>query len=395
MVRFLGLQLDEGVASDIKYAVEMLSSKDSKIFFCGLKILAAIHESNEDSEKRSLADRLLAMLCKVIPSYVKRGTEFYDLNKTKIEESIKSGKHPLDLKNTIALAKRGTLPAGETGEEPTGFVIRAITAPAGVMAPTTTSRMNEKVDDDIKVISIEDATTGEEELVAMAKHDAAEEISLEEDGMHESIPVSTPASIANEPEEDASATNASLDFTGPELGSFNDDEWVRAGSLTDIADGKLLFDKDGKVDKDFRAGLTLINPVEREQAIDLNYSAAKGYHDPYRGQAAPAGLPAEMPADLPSGVPDDLLPDSTAQEQVQPIPDAHPPADVPVPQVVTPVEGGPLAGQQCGLGDGDISASDAAVYVCPGCKTPFHEGCGKLVLEVEGGKCPACNATWQ
>nr|MDO8088200.1 hypothetical protein [Candidatus Sigynarchaeum springense] len=361
ILRFLGLPIDESVSSDLKYAVEMLSSKDPKIFFSGLKILAAIHESNDESSKRDLAEKILSMLCKVMPSYVKRGAEIFELNKTKIEESVKSGKHPLDLKSTIALAKRGSLPAQATDEKVTGFVMTANPAPTTIeRGPPAKPAGNDA--DDIKVISIEDVATGEEELVAMAKQDAAQES----------------AQVGAEGQEPA-APAESLDLQTPEEGTYEDDEWVRADSLDDVMDNKLLFDKDGKITKEIKAGLNLINPVEREKEIDLNYSSVKGYHDPYSTRTAPPSLALAIP------------PETFVEPEMGVLPEQEESTF----RGVDIVDAMSMVGQPCGLGDGDISASDSKVYVCPYCKAVFHEGCGKVVLKIEGGRCPACDAVWK
>jgi hypothetical protein len=367
-VRFLGLQIDDRVSSDLRYSIEMLSSMEPKIFFSGLKILAAIHESNEESEKRVLADKILVMLCKVIPSYVKRGAEFFELNKTKIAESIKHGMHPLDLKNTLALAKQGSLPAGAVEEKPTGFVMSASPTSSSV---ARTLRLQEKGgdEDDIKVISIEDMATGEEELVAMAKHDAAQLPTEAEAGDQ------SPAAANGEPSDEAPLPEGGLDLQQPEADPYGDDEWVSARSLKDVVDDKLLFDKEGEVTKDMTSGLNLINPVEREKEIDLNYSGAKGYHDPYAARTAPGIAAPEM--------------------FVQPEMYIPPMQDGPDANGVDSVDASTMMGQLCGFGDGDISPSDSKVYVCTYCKAAFHEGCVKIVLEVEGGRCPACDAAWK
>ncbi len=369
------MQIDESVASDLKYAVEMLASMDPKIFFSGLKIIAAIHESNEESAKRTLAEKILSMLCKVMPSYVKRGAEFFELNKTKIEESIKGGKHPLDLKNTLALAKQGSLPAQASAEKPTGFVMSA-NPPPSPAAQTLPIKETEDDEDDIKVISIEDVTTGEEELVAMAKQDAAQVPAQE--GIGSQMPAAS-ATIAESGQP--TAPGGGLDLQQPEGESYDDDEWVSADSLKDVIDDKLLFDKDGKVAKALSSGLNLINPVEHEREIDLNYSSARGYHDPYTKRAAPANV-----------TPDALVEPETF---VEPEMEAFPVQNEPAPRGVDIIDASTMVGQPCGLGDGDISASDTSVYVCPYCKAVFHDGCGKVVLEVEGGRCPACDASWK
>ncbi len=376
-LRFLGLQIDEGVSSDLKYSAEMLSSKDPKVFFSGLKILAAIHESNEESDKRVLAEKILVMLCKVIPSYVKRGAEFFELNKTKIEESIKHGKHPLDLKNTLALAKQGSLPAGETEEKPTGFVMSATPSPRN-SDHTPAPREIDDDEDDIKVLSIEDVVvTGEEELVAMAKQDEAQmaaEVKAEDQAP--TTAGSEKLSVAPQSLEE------SLDLQQPETDPYeDDDEWVSANSLKGVVDDKLLFDKAGNVTKDLSSGLNLINPVDREREIDLNFSGAKGYHDPYTARSSPSNIP----------------PETFVQPEmfVQPEKDTSPAQGEPTPRGVDLIDASTMIDQPCGLGDGDISSSDGRVYVCPYCKAAFHEGCGKLVLEVEGGHCPACDAAWK
>jgi hypothetical protein len=372
IVRFLGLQIDEKVASDLKYSIEMLSSKDPKIFFSGLKILAAIHESNEESAKRVLAEKILSMLCKVMPSYVKRGAEFYELNKTKIEESIKSGKHPLDLKNTLALAKRGSLPAGATEEKPTGFVMTSSSPPTPAARVRPVNRANDD-EDDIKVISVEDAMTGEEELVAMAKQDAAQAFTdVDAEAVAEA---EEPEPATGEPSAVPALPEESLDLQQPESDPYEDDEWVSARSLKDVVDHQHLFDKEGKVAKDLSSGLNLINPVEREKEIDRNYSSAKGYHDPYTARASASNSPSET--------------------FVEPEMDTLPAQDESTFHGVDIADANTMIGQPCGFGDGDISASDGNVYVCSNCKAAFHEGCGKLVLEVEGGRCPACDAAWK
>ncbi|MEX2757934.1 MAG: hypothetical protein Q6365_021345 [Candidatus Sigynarchaeota archaeon] len=351
----------------------MLSSKDPKIFFSGLKILVAILESNDEPGKRAIAEKLLSMLCKIMPSYVKRGTENYALNKTKIEESIKSGKHPLDLKTTLALAKRGSIPAQATDEKPTGFVMTAI-PPSTSIERTRPVKVPESSEDDIKVISVEDIVTGEEELVAMAKQDAAQEPARESVEGQESTVPSTSEDHGQEP-----AVAQGLDFQQPEEETYEDDEWVSADSLKDVIDDKILYDKEGKISTDLKVGLNLINPVEREKEIDLNYSSMKGYHDLYSTRITPAG---------PSPVPP---PEAFVEPKMELLGEPDEPAS----RGVDLVDSTSMAGQPCGLGDGEISASDSKVYVCPNCKAIFHEGCGKVILEVEGGCCPTCNMLWR
>lgn len=344
----------------------MLMSKEPKIFFNGLKILTAIHESSDQKEKREIAEQVLSMLCKLIPSYVKRSGEEYELNKTKMDASIKEGKHPLDLKSTLASAKQGAAVSNPgsnvavpLNEQPTGIVMTA---------PPPSS----EEDDDIKVISVEDQeSTGEEELVAQAKQIAADTVEDENSGEAGGPESATPAEKI---ESDASKQESgeSLEFEKAEIDEYGDDEWIGASDFKDTIDEKLLFDKEGKASKELAAGLDLINPVEREQAIDMNYSSAKGYHDPYTKSRFQPPAEAMMPPV--EAMPEQSLPASSGKALTK--------------------NASEMSGQECGFGDGTIVETDGTVYVCPGCNTPFHEGCGQIVLEVQHGRCPVCDASW-
>ncbi|MBN2149873.1 MAG: hypothetical protein JW839_00375, partial [Candidatus Lokiarchaeota archaeon] len=233
----------------------------------------------------------------------------------------------------------------------------------------------------IKVLSIEDVSTGEEELVAMAKQDASQVAAQE--GPCEGAPTAAPAEgAASEP----APVGEGLDLQQPEADPYEDDEWVSAGALKGVAETHLLFDKQGKVAKELSSGLSLINPIDREREIDLNYSSAKGYHDLYSSRPAPGTAAPEAFVEPETFVePDAFVEPETGPLKVQ---GASPPGGVDV------VDASTMIGQPCGLGDGDISTSDSKVFVCRYCKSAFHEGCARVVLEVEGGRCPSCDASW-
>ncbi|HME54809.1 MAG TPA: hypothetical protein VKM55_21570 [Candidatus Lokiarchaeia archaeon] len=382
--RFLGILFDDTLPSDVRYAFELLESKDPKLFFNGLKILASIFESNDTERKKEWASKVLSMLCKVMPSYVKMKDDIFELNKTKIDDAIKLGKHPLDLKRTLETARKSAqanLASSDKpeymNEQPTGIVM---TAPPDVQ------------DDDIKIISIEDQAEREErfsadvieDIIAPGEENVDEVPELEPviekarvltDSLSMEFVSNSQSNVVEEKEKSLmQEKNETLTFGEPGIGEETEDEWVSASDFKSWIDEKVIYDTDGNVSKQLEKGLNLINPVEHEAEIDMNYSSGKGYHDPYRPREAypsPENFSLTPESDY---VTNEISPLETAAVEIK--------------------SGLEIGNQECGFGDGSIDPSETTVYVCPNCQTAFHEGCGKMVLEFQGAICPVCNHPW-
>jgi hypothetical protein len=378
--RFLGIIIDDTLPSDLRYAYELLESKDPTAFFNGLKIITSIYESTDNKFKKEWTGNILSMLCRVMPSYVKTKDDIYELNKTKIDDAIRQGKHPLDLKRTLETARKSV----QSGDDKSRFVVEQ---PTGIVM-TAPPSINE---DDIKILSIEDQSEQETKIAANVVDDIIAPGEENVDDVPELEPVLERArpttegyaveahvkAVPNREEDEKSAmleTTETLEFEKPGAEEDSDDEWVSASDFKSWIDEKVIYDQDGKVGKDLAKGLNLMNPMQHESDIDMNYSSSKGYHDVYRPQTAyttpsPVPLPHVPEYTMTTGLPEE-------------------PAGVEI------KAGKELESQVCGFGDGSIDPSDAKVYVCSNCKTAFHEGCGKLVLEIQGGICPACNHAW-
>lgn len=373
--RFLGILIDETLPSDLRYAFELLESKDPKLFFTGLKILASIFESNDDKNKQEWAGKVLSMLCRVMPSYVKMKGDAYELNKTKIDDAISQGKHPLDLKRTLE-TERKLIQADQASSDQSDFVTEQ---PTGIIMTAPPNNQ----DDDIKIISIDDqqeieksiATSVIEDIIAPGEEDVDEVPELEPvlektSASADSDNVEMEKELVEPP---ARANTERLEFEEPRSEEENEDEWVSTSDFKSWIDEQVIFDSDGNVSKQLKKGLNLMNPVDHEAEIDMNYSSSKGYHDPYRPQQT-----YPCPDDVPS------------YQETESI-DEYPPLGITGMEIKTGIE---VGNQECGFGDGSIDPSETNVYVCSNCQTPFHEGCGKIVLEFQGGHCPTCNHPW-
>ncbi|MBD3186919.1 hypothetical protein GF325_08845 [Candidatus Bathyarchaeota archaeon] len=318
---FLGLTLDPDWPSDLKYCFKLLSSKDNKEFFKGLKILVSIHKYNISKKKIAVTSKLLNGLEKIIPSYVKAAGEEYVINKTKMDLAIKQGNHPMDLRQKIAKMRANR----NTSEQDPG---------------TSTS------ESDIKILEIQDPMAGKGLVVKKFTREGKEI-------QKEVIP------------------GSNLDKDVGDSG----DEWVDASIFRNVPDVKFLFDKDGRIKETLEEGLSLLNPIVKEQSLDLNVSSATtGYVNPY-----------------------DDINKNTSHADVVTHQTLHNDDDYINLENIPGLayrDIGKEESKRCTMGDGDITPAYGQVISCIHCGAIFHWGCVKVVLEIESAICPACKKSW-
>lgn len=340
---FLGILLRDEWPRDIKYSLKLLQSKESKEFFIGLKVLCSIHSSNVDEEKRAIAETIIDALAKIIPSYIKKSPddEEYVVNRTKIDHSIKQDKHPLFVLRRPSKQQNKVVGSDE---------IQFRSTTSGNLDVGTNSD-----EEDIKVISIEDPSDAEQQLISELKKDIIEPSGEEADispGESEGL------DIGSEDEE-------------------IEDVWVGTSIFKNSVPSDYLFDYGNKVKEELEEGLSLINPMEYEQQIDLNYSSAAGYQNIYQSQFRYAD---------PGASSDYLTPDYTMEyEQGNESPEL---------KGAKIIDASEVDGQRCAFGDGTIESGDGKIYLCSKCKAAYHESCGKLILEMYDGICKVCDSKW-
>jgi len=285
-------------------------------------MIVLIHGKSDQKEIRDQASQVLVILSKILPSYVKCIGEKYALNKVKILEAVKLDQHPLDFK---------CIKTSGDQDRRTRFIAR------------------EKALNDL---SKKDMTDNDDDLIKMQKTGHLGEITRKT--------ICSPMNDVISLIKSANEFENKMTFVAP---NHKEDSENKIQSVNDP----------WVTDNDIKVELDLINPMEHETEIDMNYSSARGYQDLYGGRPQKS-----YPSTLSSP------PEGESAEEM---------ADVNSPRLKM-MNSVDVAGQHCGLGDGCIDASMEKVYVCSYCNSAFHKECGEIALHVQNPRCPACNALW-